>query len=110
VLPIESTHQTGHPCPCIGGGTWQAAGKILVVFDLQLAQLALEDLQITIEIDGVIHERLTEQEPDERQPKLARVRQRSAVDEHLAVVALAHQLKQIAQGGCVGGIERRPVT
>jgi hypothetical protein len=69
-----------------------------VVFDFKFAQLTFEDLELAVEIDGVVHRLLArEEEPDERKPELARVRQRPAIDEHLAHARLVHEVKQLAE-------------
>src|SRR4051794_11500887 len=50
------------------------------------------------------------QEPDERQPQLARERHRAIVDEHLGRIVAADDLEQVAQPGGVARPEARAIA
>src|SRR5205814_2158375 len=84
---------------------------IHVVFSLEAFEIDLELLQTAFDFGRFWHERLPEdQEPDERQPELARVWQRTIVDEHVGVGRSADEFEQLAQAPRVTGPETRAMA
>ena len=64
----------------------QPAGEEHVVFGLELLEVGLEPLQIAFDAWRAARRLPRNQEPDQRQPQLARVRHRPIVDQHFGGV------------------------
>src|SRR6185437_3566273 len=71
------------------GRTRQAAGKELVVLDLELLQPRRQHLEIFLDFSLVRHGASPNEKPDEREPELTRVRDGFVVDEHLGALVAA---------------------
>ena len=91
----------------------QPAGEEHVVFRLEPLDVRGERQQVLLEVGqfGHVARRQTspDQEPDQRQPQLARVRHRPIVDEHVGRVEAPDDLEQVAQLDGVLRIEPRAV-
>ena len=89
----------------------QPAGEEHVVLGLELLELGFEPRELAFDGSEGRHGALPRnQEPDQRQPQLARVRHRPIVDQHFGGVGAADDLKQIAQRRGVARPEARAVA
>ena len=77
------------------------AGEEHVVFGLELADGRLEALHVAFDFADRRHGAISawQQEPHEREPQLARMRDGSIVDQHFGLIRRPDNFEQIAQSG-----------